>query len=427
MNIRTTIGIGAGKITRSGLRLLGKNAGALPGLVSEKLAPGILADALGALPDGVIIITGTNGKTTTTKIITDLLEANGKRVLTNRMGSNFTRGVVSVIVSESELGKPLPHDIAVLELDEAYAKKFVQVCKPRYVVALNVMRDQLDRFGEIDTTARFIASAMQAATDGVIVNADDHRLVRAAEEAGLNTIYFGVDPKLAKHFPGDDDLLAVDQDNKPKNDAETTTSHKPLVTLKNFKGQSVTYAFGKQSVVVDMRLTGQYNFQNGAAALALLTTLLPDITPETLTGQMSHVLPAFGRGEVVEIDGERIELILIKNPSGFRLALASFHDPATALIAINDNDPDGRDISWLWDVDFTSLSKSEVATTGLRAYDMALRLQYDEIPVAWSEPDLAKAVTKLLQHKTKVPKRIFCNYTAMLAIRSHFGKELHEV
>lgn len=424
MKFRTAIALTASKFVRGSLRLLGKNAGALPGLVGERIAPNILADTLCDLPDGVIIVTGTNGKTTTTKIITDMLELNGKRVLTNRMGSNFTRGVVSVIVAESELGKPLPHDIAVLELDEAYARKFVQICRPRYVVALNVMRDQLDRFGEIDTTARLIASAMHAARDGVVVNADDPRLVTAADDAKSEVIYFGVDTKLASHFPHDDALLAVDDDIPQP---AMKQQHKLAVALKDFRGQHVTYAFGRKTAKVTMRLTGQYNFQNGAAALALLQKLLPDVTPETLVSQLSHILPAFGRGEVIEIDGQRIELILIKNPSGFRLALASFDKPAETLIVINDNDPDGHDVSWLWDVNFHMLGKGNVATSGLRGYDMALRLQYDDVSVAWAEPDIKKAVSKLLATKSDLPKRIFCNYTAMLAIRSQFGKELHEV
>lgn len=408
---------------RGGLRTMGKSAGALPGLVGERISPTILADTLGSLPDGVIIVTGTNGKTTTTKIITELLELNGKRVLTNRMGSNFTRGVVSVIVAESELGKPLPHDIAVLELDEAYARKFVQTVKPRYVVALNVMRDQLDRFGEIDTTARMIGSAMQAARKGVITNADDPRLVTIAADLVSEVTYFGVDARLAKHFPDDDALLQVDANGPDK----TPQKPKADIMLRDFRGQQVTYAFGRKTAKVTMRITGQYNFQNGAAALALLTKIMPDITPDTLTQQLSHVLPAFGRGEVLEIDGQRVELILIKNPSGFRLALASFENPAEALVAINDHDPDGRDVSWLWDVNFHALGKSHVATSGLRAYDMALRLQYDDVAVAWAEPDVKKAVKKLLAAKSELPKRIFCNYTAMLAIRSQFGKELHEV
>lgn len=423
MKFRTTVALTASKFVRGSLRLLGKSAGALPGLVGERIAPNILADTLNDLPDGVIIITGTNGKTTTTKIITDMLRLNGKRVLTNRMGSNFTRGVVSVIVAESELGKPLPHDIAVLELDEAYARKFVQICRPRYVVALNVMRDQLDRFGEIDTTAHYIANAMHAARKGVIVNADDPRLVAAAEDTHAEVTYFGVDAKLASHFPHDDAMLSVD----PEKSQIAKRKHKLAVTLKDFRGQQVTYAFGRKTAKVTMRLTGQYNFQNGAAALALLQKLLPDVTPETLVSQLSHILPAFGRGEVIEIDGQRVELILIKNPSGFRLALASFDKPAQSLIAINDNDPDGRDVSWLWDVNFHVLDKGSVATSGQRGYDMALRLQYDGVPVAWAEPDIKKAVNKLLAAESDLPKRIFCNYTAMLAIRSHFGKELHEV
>lgn len=424
MKLQSTIALAAGKLARGSLGLLGKNGGALPGLVAERLSPHILADTLGDLPDGVVVVTGTNGKTTTTKVITDILRGSGKQVLTNKMGSNFTRGIVSEVVRASRLGKKLPHDIAVIELDEAYAKKFVQIVQPSYVVALNVMRDQLDRFGEIDTTADLIAATMEQATRGVIVNANDIRLCKAAAKLDVPVHYYGVAKQLLSHFPADDDLLAVDQDATMHREAAKKIS----VELTNFEGQHVTYTFdGHKKAQAALTLPGQYNFQNGAAALALVREILPNSEPAYLVEQLSSVKPAFGRGEIISYGGTDIEIILIKNPSGFRLALASFESPADTLIAINDNDPDGRDVSWLWDVSFESLVGSRVQTAGSRAHDMALRLQYDNVAVGTSTPNLTSALKQFLSLPPGNTKRIFCNYTAMLAIRKYFGEELRGV
>lgn len=426
MKLRSTLAIAAGKFARGAVQLAGKNGGALPGLVAERLSPNILADTLRGLPDGVVVVTGTNGKTTTTKIITDILRGSGKKVLTNKMGSNFTRGIASEVVRTSKLGKPLPHDIAVIELDEAYAKKFVQIVRPTYVVALNVMRDQLDRFGEIDTTAQLIASAMERATKGVIVNANDVRLCKAAESLTVPVHYYGVAKKLLGHFPADDDLLVVEQ---TPDTMHGEVAKKISVELADFAGQHVSYTFDSHAQVdAELTLPGQYNFQNGAAALALARLLLPESKPEYLVEQLSSVKPAFGRGELLTIGDQEVELILIKNPSGFRLALASFTEPADTLIAINDNDPDGRDVSWLWDVSFTSLAGSKrIHTTGSRAHDMALRLQYDDVAIGDAEPDLSRAVKQFMALPNQGTKRIFCNYTAMLAIRKYFGEELRGV
>jgi UDP-N-acetylmuramoylalanine-D-glutamate ligase len=155
----------------------------MPGLVVETLVPGYLGVMLGRLPDGIVVVTGTNGKTTTTKMIVELLEANGKKVLTNATGSNLTRGIISTVSQQATPTGRLPFDVAVFELDEAYARQFTDVIRPRYVLGLNASRDQLDRFGEVDTVARLIADTMLSATEGIIVNADDKRLSKAVERA----------------------------------------------------------------------------------------------------------------------------------------------------------------------------------------------------------------------------------------------------
>ena len=139
---------------------------------------------------------------------------------------------------------------------------------------------------------------------------------------------------------------------------------------------------------------------------------------------LSNVTPAFGRGEDIIVKGQPVELVLVKNPSGFRLSLSSFPAEGTAtMLAINDNYADGRDMSWLWDVDFDSLAEEGVdEIAGIRAYDMALRLQYDEIDVKHVEPNIPAALDHFLTHNASVPKRIFCTYTAMLALRKELSK-----
>jgi UDP-N-acetylmuramyl tripeptide synthase len=151
--------------------------------------------------------------------------------------------------------------------------------------------------------------------------------------------------------------------------------------------------------------------------------LLPAVTVETLLQRLSAVGPAFGRGETMHIAGRPLELILVKNPAGFRLSLRSFDAPAKIMIAINDHHADGRDVSWLWDVNFSSLqSHGEIAVSGTRAYDMALRLQYDDVKSADIDANLHAALERFVKGDDALPRRIFCTYTAMLAIRTQLSK-----
>src|ERR1039458_2067190 len=165
MKRRVLVAICIGKLVRGLSRLVGNGGSALPGLVVEKIMPQFINEVLGSLDGGVIVVVGTNGKTTTTKIISEMLTSQGRRVLTNASGSNFMRGIIATIISDYKLAdRALHKDIAVLELDEAYGKLFVERIKPQYVVALNVMRDQLDRYGELAVTTKMLASILQAAT-----------------------------------------------------------------------------------------------------------------------------------------------------------------------------------------------------------------------------------------------------------------------
>jgi lipid II isoglutaminyl synthase (glutamine-hydrolysing) len=413
------IGTAIGKSVRHLTRLKGTGGQALPGLVIERLLPNYLASMLGQLPEGVVIITGTNGKTTTTKMVVELLRFNGKRVLTNPTGSNFTRGIISSLAHQAKITGHLPFDIGVFELDEAYARHFVAQVKPRFVLALNVMRDQLDRFGELDTAAKLIAQTMNEATEGIIVNDDDARLVEHAKKSGKHTMFFGVADKLRKHFPTDDEIVAV-----TTKAVKRVRAHQRLVELADFSGQQVTFEVAGQKYKVDLKITGQHNFQNAAAALALAYALIPHASSRNLVQQLASIAPAFGRGQVFKLkDGSQLELILVKNPAGFRQALASYPvNQKLVMFAVNDNYADGRDTSWLWDVDFSGLKgKSIPLTSGTRAADMALRLSYDGVKVKQVEPDLTAALEAFCN--LRGDKLLITTYTAMLKFYKILAKQ----
>ena len=189
------------------------------------------------------------------------------------------------------------------------------------------------------------------------------------------------------------------------------------VLLTKIDTQQATLQIDNRKVDVDLQLTGVYNILNAAAAVALVRQITgPEVT-STILAALENIKPAFGRGETIFLDGTPIELILVKNPSGFRLALLSFAKGDTAtMIAVNDNYADGRDVSWFWDVDFSSL-KNVAMISGTRAYDMALRLQYDEVSIEEVDTNIPKALDNFINKYNDEPKQIFCSYTAMTTIR----------
>ncbi len=420
--------IAAGKLFRRLARLRGGGS-ALPGLLVEKLEPAFLSEALSQLPEGVILVSGTNGKTTTTKMISELLASSGLRVFTNGTGSNFTRGVVSALIESIERDGKLPYDIAVLELDEAHAVKFAEKVNPRFSVFLNVLRDQLDRFGEIDYTARLLGEVAKRTSDTVVLNYDDPLIKRLDKQLMPNAsaVYFGAHENVRHLFPADD-MMRTPAKPTPKANTAKSNQHTD-VELCGFKDQIVGFRIGSKIYKTELKLSGFYNFLNAAAALTIVRQVQPRVGIDTWLKALSKVEPAFGRGERVLYHKQPIEFVLVKNPAGFRLALASAaganNDEAT-MIAINDNFADGRDMSWLWDVDFTSLKEDGIAMiSGIRAYDMALRMQYDSVTVGDIELDVARAFKTMLTKHSGKPMRIYCTYTAMLQLRRIAEKELH--
>ena len=494
--------VAAGRFVRFASRVTKHGGSALPGKVVEKIDPGFLTRTLGQLPLGVVLVSGTNGKTTTTRMVASMLSDLGLKVFTNPTGSNFVRGVVSALLTEVTLGGKLDADIAVLELDEAYAVHFVKQVKPRYALLLNVMRDQLDRFGEIDTTAKLLSHVAAATTGTVVLNREDPRIAALAAKApaGTTVRYFGLADDLRRYFPSDDDMattVSVEGVAGPLPSARTPlsprselrgasagTAELPAdVTLTAVGDHKATFQMDGQGYATDVKLEGVYNLYNAAAALAVVRAVAADAqamflpfedaladsvdadgadtgtetdgngshdaidqaaadeilraagvsprmiafahaTTQAMIDTAGEVTPAFGRGEVITVNGTPVELLLVKNPMGFRLSLASFKpEGCDTMICINDEYADGRDMSWLWDVDFTSLRGTGVkAVSGVRAWDMALRLEYDQVPVESVSTDLEESVVNFVNTNSGTPKHIYCTYTSMLRVRAELAK-----
>lgn len=468
---RNTLTLALGHGARAASRLRGSGGSAFPGLVMEKADPHFMARALAPLPYGVVLVSGTNGKTTTTRMVVELLRGQGLKVFTNPTGSNFTRGVVAALLGAMPLNGRLDADVAVLELDEAHATHFVRTVKPRAALLLNVMRDQLDRFGEIDYTASLLHKVARATTGTVVLNADDPRLAAPSFRADLRADVrgFAVSPQLRSVFLSDDELhdsLDGCTLGQPKKDAEAKadtkaepTTKAPLdsvkepgqgepdaadspanpaaekpaqpleivATLEEMSGRHAVIDLAGHRHEVDFAIPGAHNILNATAAMGLVKELLGERTNEAaLAASAAKVTAAFGRGELLSIDGQEVELGLVKNPAGFRMSLLSAaavrsQQPPLIMIAINDQYADGRDMSWLWDVDFTPLKQAGVSiVTGVRATDMALRLSYDDVAVGKVEANLSQALAQLvkLSREQHRPIRILSTYTAMLELRS---------
>ena len=373
------------------------------------------------MPGGIVVVSGTNGKTTTTKMLVALLRAHGQTVFTNPTGSNFTRGVISALLAEPLQRGRLRADIAVLELDEAHALHFARAVAPTHALLLNVARDQLDRFAEIDHTAGLLTQLAGMTTQGVVLNRDDPFVNRIATTvSGLDIAWFGLDASIA------DRLGELQEHDARGHDAWSPPAARARDSLLQPQDeQRLSVLFGEAGEggrlgPVELRQRGLAAMINATAATATARTLLGEaFDPAAAEQALRTVAPPFGRGEVVDVDGTPLELVLVKNPAGFTVALGTYGStPVATMVAINDDYADGRDVSWLYDVSFESLRDHGVAlASGVRGWDMALRLDYDGVRTGHVETDLATALDRFLADHRGEPKRIFCTYTAMMTLR----------
>lgn len=455
MTLRTAAAVVAGKLTRAGLQTLGRGATALPGIVTLTLDPGAIGAMTASLEHGAVVVSGTNGKTTTSRMLADVVRAAGWTPIHNRSGSNLDRGLAAALLADSDwAGKP-SGDVAIFEVDEASIPRVLPRFEPRVVLVTNLFRDQLDRYFEVDQLARRIAASFAALSEAttLVLNADDPIVARLGEGHRGRTLFFGVDDPAvgglvpqaisdATHCPrcgtrlayarvilahvGEWSCPACGLARPPRDIAADT------VELRR-GGSRIRLAGAVRSAVdpIEVPVAGLYNAYNALAAVAAADAL--GIGRATAARAIASFRPAFGRLEVVEAEGRRLRIVLVKNPAGFNAAIGALLEQGgrhRVLAALNDRDADGRDVSWIWDCDFESLvpALEHAVVTGLRARDLALRFKYAglareraEVVDGWSAA-IRRAVELTPQGGEVV---VITTYTAMLALRDTLARLGH--
>lgn len=393
----------------SGLGRLYGGGSALPGLVMEKINPSFTKTKLTNLPYGIVVISGTNGKTTTTKMLTDILSNQGLKVFTNSSGSNFLRGVTSSLISQLNYRGELDADIAVLELDEAHAIHFVKQIPPTYSLLLNIMPDQIDRFQTTGQVKRLLLKIAQATTKQVILNRNDAELASLATDLPTAQ-WFGFDEASSQHFMSESYLAK---------------SSLPVITklLPSNQPNKIEFQIGKHQLSANINLRGVYDHLNLMGAVATAQVILKDkLDLNRLLQTIAQLKPAAGRGEVFTINNSKVELILVKNPSGFQMALEAFAKPDRIVaIALNNQPADGQDTTWLASVDFSRLSSRVHTVTGSLAEQINTALADHQKSPKTVNQNTIPAIKQFLLENNQ-PKQIYANYTAMAPIRKLLAK-----
>jgi lipid II isoglutaminyl synthase (glutamine-hydrolysing) len=452
--VRTIAGIWSAKAAAAASRALGRGGGtAMSGLVALQIQPDLVHELAAGLGRGSVLVTGTNGKTTTSHLLAEIARAAGLRPLANASGSNLMRGIAATLAGAARPSGNIGGDkrsIGVFEVDEAVVPQAIEALRPRVAVFNNLFRDQLDRYGEVEAVAARWREALSATlhTMTLVLNADDPSVASLGEAGKHTAVYFGVnDARLDRGCPEHAADAITCTCGADYEYGVTYYSHlghwrcpscgrarpSTQITAKDIDlrdGRSLRFTIGArgQGVDVEMGIGGLYNVYNALAATAASLALgLPeDAVLETLP----KFAAAFGRQEAFEIDGRRLEMLLGKNPAGLNQVLRTLSlDPGrkTVVFILNDRIADGRDISWIWDADFEAGAArfQHVIASGTRAQEMALRLKYadwDEAALE-VEPDIEKALALAIERTpsgkcvTVVP-----TYTAMLEARELLAK-----
>jgi UDP-N-acetylmuramyl tripeptide synthase len=424
-----------------------------PGVLARRIDPEILSKLSRRFVRGSVAITGTNGKTTTTRMVSKILQMAGVRAVNNSTGANLVTGVTAALVSDSSLlGRPAS-EMGLFEVDEASVPKVASEAEIFLLAVLNLFRDQLDRYGELAYTAKVIASAFPdlPSNGTVVLNADDP-LVASLGWGATRPVYFGVEDRALdsgalQHIADSKDCpvcgTALRYDAvyfghvgvygcpncsfvRPESAYRATR-----VRMDGPRGTSFLLSTPEGEHEARVGLPGLYNVYNALAAAAVAGEA--GVRTEVILRGLAEFGGAFGRVERVRAGEKEVFLLLIKTPVGFNEILRTFvASPAGeagatsarhVLIAINDNHADGRDVSWLWDVDFEMLASAGAVpagfhVSGIRAQDMSIRLKYAELPVRSVVPDRKEALLQALD-ATPPGETLYVlpTYTAMLELR----------
>jgi UDP-N-acetylmuramyl tripeptide synthase len=376
-----------GRAARTLIRKVRPGGGsALPGLILSKIAPGLLAKTLNSFPDGLVVVTGSAGKSTTTKMLVAIARAHGKTVFTNPSTANISQGFYSAIIERSNLFGTIQGDVAILEMDEGHAAEITKRVAPRQSTILNVLEDQLDRFVDPAIVRDKLAFVASRTKGSVLLNADDQNtiMIGAGLDSPTKVSWFGVSSDLldaSKHGLGAAPTYLPELD-RPDVEAE----------IESVAGTLAVASLGGETAEFTLPNRGLHYALDSIAALLSAKSYLDETFDLALAASvLSNLPPVFARGEIARVGDEDVEFILVQNPMSFQLNLDDLStQPEQIMVAIGT---DVHDPSWLWTVDMSNLTHVDIVS-GFNFSEVALRLTYADVPIAEVEGDLETALQK---------------------------------
>ncbi|MBS6601221.1 MAG: MurT ligase domain-containing protein [Clostridium sp.] len=436
INIKSFFSILAGKTTIFLSKHILKGGSTFPGTVALKFDRKILSTV--AKDYKVILVTGTNGKTTTTSMITNIFKNKGYRVITNNTGANLFRGIVSCFIDNYKFSKSNKGSYAIIEVDEANLKFVTDYITPEIITITNLFRDQLDRYGEVYTTLEKILEGVHKVPSSTLVLNGDDSLFGVLDVKNPK-VYYGFSNPI-----NDNNTIDINADAKfckvckaPYKYNFVTYNHLGdyYCSECGYKRPELKYKMegiidqtpNSSSVMINgnevtISQSGIYNIYNGLCAYSIASE--SGIENDIIASSLGKVDSSFGRQEKIQIEDKNVQIILVKNPAGYNQALDTLclnKESFSTLFMLNDNYADGRDVSWIWDVNFEKLSSlpiEDVFISGIRLYDMAVRLKTAGLK---EESFIIEEDYEKLTEKLKASKSnniyILATYTAMINYR----------
>lgn len=438
ISIKSIVSILASKITIFLTKTILKGGTTFPGKVALKIDRNILKRVSQGYK--VVLVTGTNGKTTTTSMIYNIAKEDGKKVITNNTGANLFPGIVTTFIDNYKFFSKTEDAYAIIEVDEANLKYITKYITPEIITVTNLFRDQLDRYGEVYTTLNKILEGITLTKDTTLVLNGDESLLGNLDLPN-KTVFYGFNAKI-----NEDTKIDVNADAKfckfckaPYEYNHITYNHLGdfYCTGCGFKRAELKYAVNEildlspdsstiriNNLNIEVSQSGVYNIYNALCAFAITKEL--GVKDESIIKSLENQDSSFGRQESLNIEGKEVKIILVKNPAGYNQALDTLclnKESFSCAFLLNDNYADGTDVSWIWDVDFEKLHNlniDEVFISGLRCYDMAVRLKIagleEEKFIIETE---FENLTSKIKESTNNKIYILATYTAMINYRKH--------
>ena len=407
---RLALAISAGKLAGASGRFFRIGGGtSLPGMIARRIDPNVLKSVVGASKAKKIVITGSNGKTTTARMTAAIADFSGQRVSHNRTGSNMLQGVTSVAVNFADMFGRLDSDVLLFEIDEGTIPLAVPEIQPDVVLITNIFRDQLDRYGELYSVANALNQMLESLpeTSTILLNGNDPQVASFGLNAKARRLFFGLETKeVGTPVPEQSaDIIRCINCQEDLQYEVAYMSHLGIYRCPNcgytlpkldFAATSVQLAPDGQGpshvklrtpqgeIELEIPIPGLHNVYNAAAAIG--ATMSAGFSMDKAPAAIASIRPAFGRLEKIQAGDQTIYLAFVKNPTSFNLMLRLIaqHETEKHLMVVASNTiVDGEDFAWLWDVDIESIASDvrDVVCSGSKAEELAMRLKYAEIPV----------------------------------------------